>query len=196
MYKFPTLREAIRFVIERAGRPLRAPEIRDAIIDESLWLRSPRDRDRTLRQIHRRVDGECSDEFFKLLDSRIALHEWRIDTELRTCRNDDVGKVDIEDEIEVEIGPDNLTWRWYLMNERRHEQEFERRLRRAEGNIPKSIAFELLTKWSRDESVRRKRRIALLITFLEVPDFRETARNELEKLADMTSWQQQTHSTT
>ena len=70
--QFIHLWQAMEFVIDRAGCPLRAPQIRDEIVNESLWI-GPRTRaGPSLQQIHRRVE-EKSDHFYKTQDGHIGL---------------------------------------------------------------------------------------------------------------------------
>lgn len=76
MGRFRYLWEAMEFVLDRAGRPLRAPQIRDEITAELLWIRPRVGGGPVLQQVHKRV-ATRSDIFYKLPDKRIALEKWR-----------------------------------------------------------------------------------------------------------------------
>ncbi len=76
---FTTLWQAMDFVIERAGAPLGAPEIRDQVVNERLWdkLSPTKTKATLLRQIHRRVE-EKPDLFYKTSSKRIGLVRMRM----------------------------------------------------------------------------------------------------------------------
>jgi len=71
-HNFAHLWQAMEYVIDRAGYPLRAPQIRDEIVSESLWIGPRTKAGPSLQQIHRRVK-EKSDHFHKTQDGHIGL---------------------------------------------------------------------------------------------------------------------------
>jgi len=182
--RFKYLWQAMRFVIQRAEQPLRAPQIRDAITDEKLWVRPHVGGGPTLQQIHKRVDSEKPDIFYKLLNKRISLATWRRGVDLRRS---------IKEQLTAEVvNAWNITWQAYLENEWAHQAEFARRIKRAHGHTNKAVAVDLLTRWTKGERHRREAHIHYLCTILRDsqadPEEQHAAQTELENLAHLTDW--------